>query len=165
MPYLCISEKCPESSPRFATSRLWLDHMWGTHGRHWYREVYAPSSWTCPLCNDVDTTFPVPSKLTSHLTGTHGGIFTEPQIEAIVQQSRIQSLRKQDECPFCCLPIEAGKDTSSKKRSKSEGLDVELTSEQSQNDCDSASSHKRNRTETGYTSPVIYKLLWRSLCD
>jgi hypothetical protein len=148
-PYLCISEKCPELSPRFAASRQWLKHMLTTHGQNWHREAYAPSSWICLLCNDDDTTFSIPDKLASHLADRHGKTFTQPQIQAIVQQSRIRSFRPRNECPLCCLPIKAQQDSVSKEKSKDK--EEESNSKKSRSDANVNRSHKRIKTEGGYT--------------
>jgi hypothetical protein len=148
-PYLCILEKCPESLPRFATSRQWFEHMLTTHGQNWHLEAYAPSSWICPLCNDDDTTFSILDELASHLADSHGKTFMQPEIQAIVQQSRIRSLRPRNECPLCCLSIEAQQDSLSKEKSK--GKEEESTSKKSRGDANLDRSHKRTRTEAGYT--------------
>ncbi|KAI9652609.1 MAG: hypothetical protein M1821_008356 [Bathelium mastoideum] len=148
-PYVCISEKCPESSPRFSTSRKWLEHMLTTHGQNWYREVYAPSSWICPLCNDDDTAFPIPDELAGHLADNHGETFAQPEIQAIVQQSLVRSPRPRNECPLCCLSIEDQQGPPSKE--KSEGREEKLISKKLRDDANEDRSHKRAKTKTGYT--------------
>ncbi|KAH7014826.1 hypothetical protein EDB80DRAFT_320055 [Ilyonectria destructans] len=110
-PYVCLSEKCSESLPRFATSTEWFQHMLTAHGPNWYREVYLPSWWMCPLCNDDNTSFAKPQGLTDHFESSHQGLFPESQVQAILQQSRLRSPHPRDVCPLCCLSI-VGKEAS-----------------------------------------------------
>ncbi|KAL3474872.1 hypothetical protein BJX99DRAFT_259960 [Aspergillus californicus] len=110
-PYVCISEKCSELLPRFASSRQWLQHLITTHGDEWYREVHTPSSWICPLCIEAEVTFLGPVGLRDHIVGHHGGIFKEQQIKAIVRQSRHPCPRLRDTCPLCCYQVSDGHDS------------------------------------------------------
>ncbi|KAJ5813584.1 uncharacterized protein N7503_000334 [Penicillium pulvis] len=146
-PYVCISEKCAETLPRFATSTQWLQHMLTTHGQNWHREVHAPSSWVCPLCIE-DASFSNPSDLTAHLNSLHEDTFTEAQIQAIVRQSRLWLPRPRDVCPLCCLPIKNQHDIPSKNlgRKSEESFPKEPHFMAS-----SKSSHKRTKTEIGHT--------------
>lgn len=123
--------------------------MLTTHGQNWHREAFATSSWICPLCNDDDTTFPIPDELASHLADSHGKAFAQPEIQAIVQQSRIRSPRPRNECPLCCLSIEDQQDSPSKEKRK--GKAEEPTSKKSRDDANVDRSHKRTKTEAGYT--------------
>ncbi|KAK2799726.1 hypothetical protein FQN50_008374 [Emmonsiellopsis sp. PD_5] len=109
-PYVCISEECSESLPRFATSARWFQHMLTTHGQNWHRDVYAPMSWVCPLCADGTETFPKPDDLSIHLDDFHKGTFTKSQIQAIAQQSRCRLPRPQDICPLCGFPMKTESD-------------------------------------------------------
>ncbi|KGO46778.1 hypothetical protein PEX2_018610 [Penicillium expansum] len=147
-PYVCISEKCSESFPGFATSTQWFQHMLTTHGPNWHREVHAPSSWACPLCTEEDVNFSKPSDLTAHLENFHEGTFTESQIQAIVQQSRFRLPRPRDMCPLCCLFIEDQHDPRSKEAGNGSG---ESSSKKPHYNANSEGSHKRNKTETGHT--------------
>lgn len=147
-PYVCISEKCAESLPRFATSTQWFQHMLTTHGQNWHREVHAPSSWACPLCTEEGDNFSKPSDLTVHLEDSHEGTFTEPQIQAIVRQSRFRFPRPRDICPLCCLPIRDQDDPLSKGTGKGSG---ESSSREPHYMENSEGSHKRSKMETGYT--------------
>ncbi|KAL2824364.1 hypothetical protein BDW59DRAFT_147545 [Aspergillus cavernicola] len=104
-PYVCVSEECSQSLPRFASSTEWFQHMISAHGENWHREVHAPSSWVCPLCTDEDAAFLSPESLSEHLKSCHDGIFKEQQIKAIVRQSRFPSPRPKSTCPLCCFPI------------------------------------------------------------
>lgn len=79
--------------------------MLSIHGDKWHQEVHAPSSWVCPLCTDEEVIFSKSYDLIVHLEQMHEGIFTEPQIQAISNQSRFQTLRPRGNCPLCCLPI------------------------------------------------------------
>ncbi|TAQ85758.1 hypothetical protein B7494_g5907 [Chlorociboria aeruginascens] len=144
-----IRKKLSPSIKGATKSILWFEYMLTTHGLNWYLEAYAPSSWICPLCNDDDTTFSIPGDLASHFADSHGKTFTQPQIQAIMQQSQIRSLRPRNECPLCCLSIEAQQDSLSKEKSK--GKEEESTSKESRGDADVDRSHKRIRIEAGYT--------------
>ncbi|KAK0636131.1 hypothetical protein B0T17DRAFT_484762, partial [Bombardia bombarda] len=106
LPYVCVSDKCGEPLIRFASSTEWFQHMLTVHGRNWNREVYAPSTWKCPLCNDDDTTFIRPIDLAVHIEGFHQNVFTEHQSQAIVRQSRFRSPRARDICPLCCFSMD-----------------------------------------------------------
>ncbi|MCJ1461419.1 hypothetical protein MMC07_000016 [Pseudocyphellaria aurata] len=148
-PYLCISEKCPDSSPRFTTSREWLKHMLKTHGQNWHREAFPTSSWICPLCNNDDTIFPIADELASHLADSHGEVFARPEIQAIVQQSRIRSPRSRNECLLCCLSLEDQQDSPSKEDRK--GKLGEPTSTKSRENSNVDRSRKHTKTEAVYT--------------
>ncbi|KAL2808196.1 hypothetical protein BJX63DRAFT_42789 [Aspergillus granulosus] len=104
-PYVCISEKCSQAPPRFASSTEWFHHMIGDHGKNWHREVHAPSSWICPLCIEKEAEFSDPESLSEHLNICHEDIFNDQQIKAIVRQSRFASPGPEYSCPLCCFPI------------------------------------------------------------
>ncbi|KAM0522951.1 hypothetical protein ACHAPE_001440 [Trichoderma viride] len=148
-PYLCLSDRCLKSWPRFATRREWREHMLTTHGPNWHREAYAPPSWVCPLCSGNGITFSIPDELASHLADSHGNIFTQPQIEAIVQQSQVRSVRSRNECLLCCLPIEAQQTPTSKEQSESSK--ETSTFRRSRIVADVDHSRKRIRTEVSFT--------------
>ncbi|KAJ5402365.1 uncharacterized protein N7487_008261 [Penicillium crustosum] len=144
-PYVCISEKCSESWPRFATSTQWFQHMLTTHGQSWHREVHVPSSWVCPLCTEGDASFSKPIDLTAHLRNFHEGTFTESQIQAIVRQSRFRFPRSQDMCPLCCLfitdqhaPFSKETDNGNRESSSKKPHTAKLRG-----------SHEHNKPETG----------------
>lgn len=122
-PYICISENCPDSYPRFATSGQWFQHMLTTHGQSWNREAYPPSLWICSFCNDDDTTFSFPDELNNHLTDNHGDIFTGTQAQSIVRQSRVRSLRPRNICPLCCLDMEDQQNSTIKDKTKKKPRD------------------------------------------
>ncbi|CEL08213.1 hypothetical protein ASPCAL11364 [Aspergillus calidoustus] len=104
-PYVCVSEKCLQSLPRFASSTEWFQHMTGEHGNDWHRDVHAPSSWVCPLCMDEDARFPGSESLSDHIQSCHSGTFSDQQVKAIVRQSKFASPRPPSSCPLCCFPI------------------------------------------------------------
>lgn len=147
-PYVCISEKCAESLPRFATSTQWFQHMLTTHGQNWHREVQAPSSWACPLCTEEGAIFSKPSDLTLHLEDSHEGTFTEPQIQAIMRQSQFRFPRPRGICPLCCLPISDQHDPPSKEAGKGNG---ESSSREPHYMESSEGSHNRSKMETSHT--------------
>ncbi|EEH38529.2 hypothetical protein PAAG_08256 [Paracoccidioides lutzii Pb01] len=147
-PYVCISEKCSEALPRFATSTQWFQHMLTIHDRNWHREVHAPSSWSCPLCVDEDATFSKSDDLTAHLIDFHEGTFTRPQIDAIVRQSRFRTPRPQDTCPLCCFPMKTQPDLSSKEKGDGNGDPCPKETNHEEN-----VGHKRIKTETGRAHP------------
>ncbi|PKK53047.1 hypothetical protein CI102_4119, partial [Trichoderma harzianum] len=109
-PFLCLSEKCSEPLKRFPTSTTWFDHMLEAHGKNWHREVHLPTWWICPLCNNQETSYPKMQDLSEHISRLHGAVFTEQQIQIIVQQSRLRAPRSQDVCPLCCLPMKDEQD-------------------------------------------------------
>lgn len=155
-PYCCISEQCFEAPPRFATSSQWLEHMLKDHGYDWHRSICPPSSWVCPLCNSEETTYTAPRQLTSHFMDSHGDIFTHLQIQAIVRQSRTQTLRPKNECPLCCLPIEdqqrflSAEDTQGKR--------VDIASSETPDDEDLNRKPKRTKLTADHETseqPVI----------
>lgn len=122
------------------------------HGEYWHREVHSPLLWVCPLCNDDDATFSRPQDLTEHMTTEHEGTFTEPQIQAIVRQSRLQSPRQQDICLLCCLPIRGEEEPSSKKLDSKE-----WSPENAYNKESLEPKLKRLKTETDDTNWAHFK--------
>lgn len=117
-----------------------------THGENWHREVHLPLLWVCPLCNDDDATFTRPQDLTEHIRKQHGSTVTEPQIQAIVRQSRLRFPRQQDLCPLCCLPTKDEEEPSSKE--------MGLEEQSPENDRDRESlgyNPKRIKTKAGDT--------------
>ncbi|KEY69191.1 hypothetical protein S7711_01650 [Stachybotrys chartarum IBT 7711] len=114
-PYVCISEDCAESTPRYASSADWFQHMINTHGQAWHQAVHSPPSWVCPLC-DENAVFSKPDYLTNHIAEIHGGTFTEPQVQAIVHQGQLRANRAPDICPFCCFSMKMEQETISRKR-------------------------------------------------
>ncbi|KAJ5675983.1 hypothetical protein N7462_008880 [Penicillium macrosclerotiorum] len=104
-PYICLSEECAEYMPRFASSRQWLEHMVTAHGENWHQEVYAPASWICPLCAELEASFNSPEDLSAHIDNLHIEISREQQIKAIVRQSMLQCPRPLGTCPLCCFTI------------------------------------------------------------
>ncbi|KAK2786760.1 hypothetical protein FQN53_006236 [Emmonsiellopsis sp. PD_33] len=147
-PFVCISEACSESLPRFATSTRWFQHMLTTHGQNWHREVYAPMSWACPLCTDGTETFPKPDDLSIHLDDFHEGTFTKSQIQAIAQQSRCRLPRPRDVCPLCCLPM---KDQSDHPTRSTGSPNEALSPRNLSSDTHLPHQHERIKTETQYT--------------
>ncbi|KAL6823373.1 hypothetical protein V8C40DRAFT_247930 [Trichoderma camerunense] len=143
-PFVCLSEKCSEPLKRFATSRAWFSHMLETHGQNWHREVHLPSWWSCPLCNNQETTYQKSQDLSEHISKLHSGVFTEQQIQIIVNQSRLRAPRPQDTCPLCCLSMNDEQITNQdgqllkKTLSKLPNKDQQL-----------AEGSKRIKTETG----------------
>ncbi|PGH17688.1 hypothetical protein AJ79_01050 [Helicocarpus griseus UAMH5409] len=145
-PYVCISEKCSESLPRFATSTQWFRHMLTIHGQNWHREVHAPSSWPCPLCTDEGATFSRPEDLTEHFADVHEGIFKETQVQVIVRQSRTRSPRAHDTCPLCCFPVSQQDPSSKEATNKNEEPSPKKPHTEANLEC----RNKRIKTETGH---------------
>ncbi|RDW78955.1 uncharacterized protein DSM5745_05807 [Aspergillus mulundensis] len=135
-PYICLSEKCPNGTPRFASSHEWFQHMSSTHSSSWHCEIHASSSWACPLCSE-DTTFSTSEALARHLEGWHDGIFKAHQVNSIVRQSIFPVTRPKSTCPLCCFPM--GDDQSHNGRMAEE------------DSLAATSVAKRLRTEAGYT--------------
>ncbi|KAJ5560392.1 hypothetical protein N7513_002791 [Penicillium frequentans] len=104
-PYVCISEKCSESLPRYATSTQWFQHMLTTHGQNWHQEVHAPWSWVCPLGREQGAAFSKPFDLVAHLKECHEDGLSESAIQAMSKQSRVRCPRPRDMCPLCCRSI------------------------------------------------------------
>ncbi|KAL8294204.1 hypothetical protein RB597_008036 [Gaeumannomyces tritici] len=148
-PYVCISEKCSQQ-PRFAASSQWFQHMLTSHGRNWHREVHAPSSWVCPLCFGEDIIFSKPAELANHLGAFHDGIFTDPQVQAIVRQSRVRSTRPRDTCPLCCLSMEQKNPATKGKGKAKRGSS---SKQPFQEDPGLEGSSKRTKTEEGHSQP------------
>jgi hypothetical protein len=105
LPYVCISQDCSGSLPRFAGSAEWFQHMVSNHEENWHQQVHAPWSWACPLCTGKEAIFPHASKLTAHLESIHAGDLTESQARAIVGQSQFQFPRPRHICPLCCFSV------------------------------------------------------------
>lgn len=80
------------------------------HGPTWTREVYAPISWICPYCSKDTAIFERPDDLTLHLEELHPNILTEPQVQAIVRQSRVYYPRAPDICPLCSFSVSQQQD-------------------------------------------------------
>lgn len=104
-----------------------------------------PVWWVCPLCNSQDTTYSRAQDLSDHISELHNDIFTEPQIQIIVRQSRLRSPRPQDICPLCCLSMKE-KDSDDKEHVLRQGFP-----KSSLRDEEPSESHKRIKTETGST--------------
>lgn len=118
--------------------------MLETHGQNWHREVHLPAWWSCPLCNNQETTYPKSQDLLEHISRLHSDVFTEQQIQIIVHQSRLRAPRPQDTCPLCCLSMNDEQNTdqdgqlSRKTLSKFPNKGEQLTE-----------SSKRIKTEAG----------------
>jgi len=80
------------------------------HGPIWPREVHAPTSWICPFCGKGAVAFERPDDLALHLEGSHPNILTEPQVQAIVRQSRFHYPRAPDICPLCSFSVSQPQD-------------------------------------------------------
>lgn len=118
--------------------------MLETHGQNWHREVHLPSWWSCPLCNNQETTYPKSQDLSDHILKLHSDVFTEQQIQIIVHQSRLRAPRPQDTCPLCCLSMNDEQNTDRDSQpSKETLLKVPNKGEQL------TESSKRIKTETG----------------
>ncbi|KAL6786740.1 hypothetical protein J3E68DRAFT_447103 [Trichoderma sp. SZMC 28012] len=143
-PFVCLSEKCSEPLKMFATSRAWFSHMLETHGQNWHREVHLPAWWSCPLCNNQETTYPKSQDLSEHISRLHSDVFTEQQIQVIVHQSRLRAPRPQDTCPLCCLSMNDEQNTDQDGQlSRKTFLKLPNKGEQL------TESSKRIKTETG----------------
>ncbi|KAJ0425353.1 hypothetical protein BJY00DRAFT_274103 [Aspergillus carlsbadensis] len=105
LPYVCLSQDCSETLPRFAASAEWFQHMLSNHGEKWHQQVHAPWSWACPLCTTRDAVFTESSELSAHLDSRHRGDLTESQTRAIVGQSQFQFSRPRHICPICCFSV------------------------------------------------------------
>lgn len=148
-PYICISEKCSKLFPRFSTSTQWFGHML-THGQKWHREVYKPLSWACPLCADEDTRFSKSDDLTAHLKNFHNGTFTEPQVQAIVGQSRFQFSRSQNTCPLCCVSVNNQQNPPQQRKGNSS---KESPLKRAHYEENQVYANTRIKIDTGYTQP------------
>ncbi|KAK5655303.1 hypothetical protein OQA88_5870 [Cercophora sp. LCS_1] len=119
-PYICLSEKCPDGHPAFASFEKWIHHM-KNHCGKWHRSVFLTPSWACPVCDDSDQIYRSPEALQAHLAQRHCAMFAPDQLQAVSRQSQMERQRPSDECLLCCLPIEElGPDiqASSQKRQK-----------------------------------------------
>ncbi|KAI9652348.1 MAG: hypothetical protein M1829_001671 [Trizodia sp. TS-e1964] len=122
-------------------------------------------------------------ELASHLADNHGNTFTQPQIQAIVQQSQVRSLRPRNECPLCCISIEAQQDSPSKEKSKGKTeagyteLDQQVRSDSHQAPMEQQqqqepktqvnpppTKHSQSNQSLA-TLPDISRLSWLSLCE
>lgn len=118
--------------------------MLETHGPNWHREVHLPAWWSCPLCNNQETTYPKSQDLSDHISKLHSDVFTEQQIQIIVHQSRLRAPRPQNTCPLCCLSMNDEQNTNRDSQlSKEPLLKVPNKGEQL------TESSKRIKTETG----------------
>ncbi|KAK5653674.1 hypothetical protein OQA88_8704 [Cercophora sp. LCS_1] len=140
-PYVCISEQCFESLTRFASSAKWLEHMKTRHGPTWTREVHAPTSWICPFCGKGAAVFERPDDLALHLERAHPGILTEPQVQAVVRQSRLHYPRAPDICPLCSFSVSQSQDQ--KLKSVDQGGRASAATGQTKH----ATSHHKQATE------------------
>ncbi|KAH0525904.1 hypothetical protein TsFJ059_009304 [Trichoderma semiorbis] len=118
--------------------------MLETHGQNWHREVHLPAWWSCPLCNNQETTYPKSQDLSDHISKLHSDVFTEQQIQIIVHQSQLRAPRPQDTCPLCCLSMNDEQNTNRDiQPSKETPLKVPNKGEQL------TESSKRIKIETG----------------
>ncbi|KAL2835973.1 hypothetical protein BJY01DRAFT_63055 [Aspergillus pseudoustus] len=106
-PFVCLSERCSKTLPRYASSTQWFQHMHISHGEDWHRQVHAPLVWSCPLCTDSDTKFSNSRDLADHLNSFHANTFTELQTQAIVEQTPFPYPREYGVCPLCSFGVGA----------------------------------------------------------
>jgi hypothetical protein len=106
--------------------------MLQAHGLDWHRRAYPPSSWICPLCNDGNDIFTSSDELASHLVVNHKDIFEHSQVQDIVQQSQIQTLRPRNKCLICCLSIEVQRGSLLEERL--EGIETAVLPDDLQDD-------------------------------
>ncbi|KPM39643.1 hypothetical protein AK830_g6898 [Neonectria ditissima] len=103
-PYVCLSEACEEADPVYPTFDEWFRHM-ELHNRRWYRKVYLTSSWSCGLCEFNPDVYSSPLTLYSHLEKSHGGDFTNEQLQAIARQCKTEQPRTWNDCLLCCFSV------------------------------------------------------------
>lgn len=110
--YVCVSEDCSKELRFFSSFHGWEDHMHTAHGLEWAWQVHTVL-WQCDLDHaqtageDDNNEFYDKDDFLQHLSTTHDGSLSRPQI--LVQARRNKTFRRREPftCPFCdCVPDE-----------------------------------------------------------
>ncbi|KAI1746746.1 hypothetical protein F4782DRAFT_536134 [Xylaria castorea] len=104
-PYICLSEKCPESHPAYPTFDGWFKHM-RLHNQRWNEQFYLTSSWVCTVCDANAEVYSSPHALHCHMKRSHSNNFTSEQLEIISRQSKLDQSRAGLDCLLCCFVVE-----------------------------------------------------------
>lgn len=107
-PYVCISEECKDPPHFFVNLRDWKTHMEEKHSLDWARSIHS-MTWYCEMDHpDGDSKeFVNKGDFIQHLTATHGGSITRPQILAKARRNKRVIFREPFTCPLCdCCPEE-----------------------------------------------------------
>ncbi|KAK4458193.1 hypothetical protein QBC42DRAFT_186629, partial [Cladorrhinum samala] len=128
-PYRCMAERCPDPHACFTSFDGWFKHM-QSHGQRWHQKIFPSPGWVCPVCDSGDV-YNNPQCLRSHMEGSHGGKFTESQLQSVLRQSIMERPRPPKECPLCCCAVDEEPGTSSTGRSKSPKRQKEQMREES----------------------------------
>lgn len=78
----------------------------GLHNRRWHQQVYLSPTWVCTICEFNPDVYSNPETLYSHLKESHGGDFTNKQLQVISRQSRTVQPRAWNDCLLCCFARE-----------------------------------------------------------
>ncbi|CVL02542.1 uncharacterized protein FMAN_00048 [Fusarium mangiferae] len=120
-PYICLAEDCT-NAVGYPSFRQWSSHM-QQHDEFWYRTVYSPVKYVCPLCVNTMSSFEHRVELFQHVTSMHeSDAFDSRQLSLIANQSQGIRERPVDECPLCGLAVEREsqkEDVPSKRESDS----------------------------------------------
>lgn len=133
--------------------------MLANHGQRWHSEIYAPSSWVCPLCIGEDKAeFPKAAELADHLGILHGGIFSDASAKAIVQQSRVSCPRPDDICPLCCRSMTEQTDPTADSKGKKKAIpDVSAKRSFEEEEGSVNKSLKRVKVGTDSSQPYLHE--------
>jgi hypothetical protein len=81
------------------------------HDRRWHQQVYLSSSWICTVCESNPDVYSNPEALYSHLKESHGGDFTENELQVVSRQSKTAQPRAWNDCLLCSFATEEQKDS------------------------------------------------------
>ncbi|KAF5598605.1 hypothetical protein FPCIR_2902 [Fusarium pseudocircinatum] len=123
-PYICLAEHCT-IAVGYSSFREWSSHM-QQHSETWYRTVYSPATYLCPLCIDNMSSFASRDELLQHLTSEHqSGTLDDGRLSIIAGQSQGIKERPKDECLLCGFVVEnegqTGVPSKRQGESRSEG--------------------------------------------
>ncbi|UKZ96464.1 uncharacterized protein TrAFT101_011253 [Trichoderma asperellum] len=109
-PYICISEECKDPPQFFVHLRDWKDHMQRKHTLDWAHNIHT-MTWYCEMDHSDDDAdskkFDDKGDFMQHLSATHGGTITRPQILAKARRNKTVTIRDPFTCPLCdCCPEE-----------------------------------------------------------
>ncbi|KAK4032876.1 hypothetical protein C8A01DRAFT_20125, partial [Parachaetomium inaequale] len=104
-PFICISEKCAETSRPFKDFALWAKHMREAHSVKWTEQVHKPIVWRCDV-DHVAETFENEVDFREHLNAEHSE-YTPAQQEAIYMSSKVTRRRLPNLCPICNADVVA----------------------------------------------------------
>ncbi|KAJ4122725.1 hypothetical protein NW768_010166 [Fusarium equiseti] len=89
-PYTCIIEDCPKPKLLFNTRREWEAHVQTDHG----------SQWTCPLCEDVETSFLSEKDIVQHFEDEHHDAIEQFEVSNLLDWSKSPRMGIST-CPLC----------------------------------------------------------------